>query len=166
MHIRLARSTDALAVAGVHVRSWQAGYRGLLPDDYLANLCPEDRASHYTLGQPFPPTTLVALEMGVVAGFATIGTSRDADATEDGELLALYVDPPAWGRGIGRSLMTAARKDLVEHGFSAAVLWVLVGNERAERFYRLDGWRPDGSQRQNQVWDVEVNEVRYRSPLF
>jgi hypothetical protein len=33
--VRVARPDDAAAVAGVHVRSWQQGYRGLLPDDFL-----------------------------------------------------------------------------------------------------------------------------------
>jgi hypothetical protein len=38
--IRLASpaDTDARAVAEVHVRSWQAAYRGLLPQDYLDGL--------------------------------------------------------------------------------------------------------------------------------
>ena len=38
---------DAMAVACVHVRSWQAAYRTLLPDDYLDQLRPEDRAQKY-----------------------------------------------------------------------------------------------------------------------
>ena len=46
-----------------------------------------------------------------------------------------------------------------------AVLWVLVGNERAQRFYRADGWRPDGAQRRVEVWNVLVDEIRYRCRL-
>lgn len=36
-----------MAVARVHVRSWQVAYRGLIPDGYLDRLCPEDRAVRY-----------------------------------------------------------------------------------------------------------------------
>lgn len=43
MLVRAARTDDALAVAGVHVRSWQVGYRGLLPDAYLDGLRAEER---------------------------------------------------------------------------------------------------------------------------
>ena len=45
--IRPAKSDDALEVARVHVRSWQAAYRGLLPDDYLDDLRAEERAQRY-----------------------------------------------------------------------------------------------------------------------
>ena len=34
-----------MAVARVHVRSWQVGYRGLLPDAYLDGLRAEERRS-------------------------------------------------------------------------------------------------------------------------
>lgn len=35
LNVRNAVPDNALAVAAVHVRSWQVGYRGLLPQDYL-----------------------------------------------------------------------------------------------------------------------------------
>ena len=61
--------------------------------------------------------------------------------------------------------MAEARERLGGGGFTEAVLWVLVGNERAERFYRIDGWWPDGRRRQDLVWGVTVDEVGYRRPL-
>jgi hypothetical protein len=42
---------------------------------------------------------------------------------------------------------------------------MLVGNVRAERFYAKDGWEPDGTQRTDTVWDVQVNDQRYRRTL-
>src|SRR5580704_17872478 len=64
LHVRPARPDDAGAVAAVHVRSWQVGYRGLLPDAYLEGLRPEDRMDHYTFGATDPevPSTMVAAE--------------------------------------------------------------------------------------------------------
>jgi len=41
MLLRPAEPDDALAVARVHVRAWQAAYRTLLPDDYLINFAPK-----------------------------------------------------------------------------------------------------------------------------
>jgi ribosomal protein S18 acetylase RimI-like enzyme len=165
--LRRAEPNDALAVAQVHVRSWQAGYRGLLPDDYLDGLIPEDRAARYTFGQlpPDRPATFVALDGDEVCGFVTTGPSRDDDTRGLGEVLALYVDPPCWGRGAGQALMHDARARLAHAGFRDAQLWVLVGNERAERFYRADGWVPDGSRRRDQIYGVEVDEVRFRRSL-
>jgi GNAT superfamily N-acetyltransferase len=43
MEIRRATGADAAAIADVHVRSWKGAYPGLLPQDYLDRLRPEDR---------------------------------------------------------------------------------------------------------------------------
>jgi ribosomal protein S18 acetylase RimI-like enzyme len=166
MIVRAARPDDAAAVAGVHVRSWQEAYRGLLPDDYLVGLRPEDRMDHYTFGSADPalPATSVATVDGVITGFVTTGPCRDPDVVEAGEVLALYVDPGAWGLGVGRRLMADGRAQL-ERRFRHAVLWVLVGNDRAQRFYDIDGWLPDDSRRTDEIWGVSVDEIRYRRPL-
>jgi GNAT superfamily N-acetyltransferase len=168
MQLRLAEPDDAMAVARVHVRSWQAAYRTLLPDDYLDQLRPEDRAKTYDFANldPLKPRTVVAAEEGVILGFATTMPSRDADLPEHGELCALYVDPDKWGQGIGAALIAAARANLHALGYQKALLWVLVGNARAERFYRIDQWMPDGHRRTDSGWKgIVVNEVRYQRGL-
>lgn len=164
--LRLATPSDALAVATVHVRAWQGGYRGLIADQYLDSLRAEDRAPRYTFGSADPnaPETVVAEVDGVVRGFATIGPCGEL-GPEIGELLALHVDPLAWGTGAGRALIADARARLVARGFTEAVLWVLVGNERAQRFYRIDGWRPEDVKRTVEIWGVEIFDERFRRPL-
>jgi GNAT superfamily N-acetyltransferase len=167
MLVRPAEPDDAISVARVHVRSWQAAYRDLLPHDYLERLRPEERARRYSFGSSDPrqPATIVAAEAGVIHGFATTAPARDADARDLGELCALYVDPDVWGRGVGVALVSAARAHLLALGFPHALLWVLAGNARAERFYRIDGWTPDGSRQTDVVWGAAVDKVRYRRPL-
>ncbi|MGH9204942.1 MAG: GNAT family N-acetyltransferase, partial [Acidimicrobiales bacterium] len=66
--VRTAQAGDKQAVAGVHVRSWQAAYRGLMPDAYLDGLDPDDRAARYTFGSddPLLPSTIVSGEEGVI----------------------------------------------------------------------------------------------------
>jgi hypothetical protein len=74
--VRSAVPADAMEVARVHVHSWQVAYRGLLPDAFLEGLRAEDRAGHYTFALPGEePATIVALEAGVIRGFATIGSA-------------------------------------------------------------------------------------------
>jgi len=168
MELRLAQSDDAMAVARVHVRSWQVAYRTLLPDDYLDQLRPEDRAKTYdfTNLDPVKPRTIVAADARAILGFATTMPSRDADLPDHGELCALYVNPDKWGQGIGAALIAAARADLLAQGHRKALLWVLVGNARAERFYRIDQWVADGSRRTDSGWKgIVVNEVRYQRGL-
>ncbi len=156
-----------MAVARVHVRSWQVGYRGLLPDAYLDGLRPEERAARYRFASENvrDPVTMVAVDDEEICGFATTSPARDLDVPNDGELCALYVDPEWWGRGVGRTLIGAARLQLFEMGFRSAVLWLLAGNARADRFYRKDGWAPDGLRRSDTMWGAAVDEARYRRVL-
>lgn len=165
--LRDAAPEDALAIAGVHVRAWQGAYRGLIADEFLDRLRPEDRAARYRLGDPDPdaPRTIVAEAGGEIWGFATTGPCRDADARGAGELYALYVDPPRWRGGTGRLLLTAASGRMRADGFAEAVLWVLRGNEMAERFYAAAGWRRDGAEREEQPYGVVSNVVRMRRSL-
>ena len=78
MELRPAGPGDVDAVGAVHAHTWQVAYRGLLPDDYLDHLRPEERAARYTFGSDDPalPRTLVATEDGVILGFATTGGPR------------------------------------------------------------------------------------------
>jgi GNAT superfamily N-acetyltransferase len=165
--IRDANPDDALAVAGVHVRSWQAAYRGLMDDEFLDRLRPEDRAAGYRFDRadPTAPHTIVAEADGEIWGFAATGPCRDEDAPRTGELYALYVEPPRWRTGTGRLLLDHATARFRDDGFEQAVLWVLRGNEGAERFYEAAGWRRDGAEREEQPYGVVSNVVRMRRSL-
>lgn len=155
MQLRRARIGDEPAVADVHVRSWQVGYRGLIADDFLDGLRPEDRAAAYTFGADDPLTVVAVTDR--IRGFVTVSPGA-------GELRALYVDPEAWGTGLGRALIVEAERRLARHHIAAG-LWVLTGNVRARRFYEVAGWRPDGAERRDRVWGAVLDEVGYRKTL-
>jgi GNAT superfamily N-acetyltransferase len=82
-----------------------------------------------------------------------------------GERCALYVDPDHRGHGIGVALVSVARTRLFDLGFRRAILCVLAGNIRAERFYLMDHWTPDGIWRTDEVWGTKVNDIRYQRNL-
>lgn len=165
--IRPAVAEDAMAVAKAHVRSWQVGYRGLVPADYLDALRPEDRAGRYNFDQMNldDPFTQVATDGDTICGHVTTGGCRDNDLAGSGEIWAIYVDPPRWGAGIGRRLMTAGCAQLHSQGRSLAHLWVITGNVRARRFYELSGWCCDGTRRTDTIGNQPIQEVRYQLPL-
>lgn len=165
LRIREAEPRDAEAVARIHVRSWQAAYRGQLSDAYLDGLSVEERLGQHraALESPGPHRTWVAEEDGRVVGFAVTGPSQDADADErTGELYAIYLDPDRFGAGIGKRLLDHALADLRERGFRTATLWVLETNERARRFYEREGWRADGLSTRERVDGEMRPTVRYR----
>jgi GNAT superfamily N-acetyltransferase len=168
VRLRAAVPGDELAVAAVHVASWRDAYRDLMPAEFLVALDPADRARRYTFDAPgrnAPATVLAVDDEDAIWGFATVGPSRDADTEGLGELYALYVDPPRLGTGTGRLLLADARARLAARGHPAAILWVLIGNAPARRFYARDGWERDGAERVEQPYGIVSTVVRYRCPL-
>ncbi len=166
--IRPATSRDAERLALVHVRSWQGAYRGLLPQDYLDGLAPEQRVRQWrrTLaGSDWPRSGVLVAEDGDLVGFACIGPSRDAAPVQVGEISSIYVLPAHWGVGVGTRLMAAALASLRAAGFAEAHLWVLDTNARAIRFYESAGWRADGDGKTAEIGGVTITEVRYRCEL-
>ena len=70
-----------------------------------------DDPVHLRFHDPVVPHTVVAVDSGVLCGFATTGRCEDPETHGAGELQALYVDPSSWGAGIGRTLMEEAGDD-------------------------------------------------------
>ncbi len=167
--VRPAVPEDAPALAAVHVRSWQAAYRGIVPDAVLNSLSVERRAAFWadTITDLQPPTGIwVAEHDGAVAGFVHVRRSKDHGAEPSvGEVGAIYLIPEAWSRGLGRALLDTAVVELGRNGFEAATLWVFRDNARARRFYERAGWAPDGEAKSIEIGGVSLVEVRYRIDL-
>lgn len=148
------------------MRSWKAAFPGLLPQDYLDALSPADRLEQWeqALGSEGQwPAVLVADEGAKILGFAAVGPTRDDDSEEEvvGELYTLYIDPPAFGAGVGTALLDSAIAALRSGGFEQATLWVLHSNVRARRFYERHGWTAEGTTKEHD-WDAFVaTDVRY-----
>jgi GNAT superfamily N-acetyltransferase len=174
MLIRRATPRDVTAVATVHVRSWQAAYRGLMPDEVLDGLSVERRAGmwrsilqlglagHVVLVAEADGADGAGQDGDTLCGFVHVGPARDADqGPETAELASIYLLPEAWGHGTGRALMTGAVEVMREAGYASAVLWVLVANEQARRFYEIAGWSCDGTEKSELFGPVTLTETRY-----
>jgi GNAT superfamily N-acetyltransferase len=161
--VRSAHESDADAIGRIQVESWKAAYAGLLPDETIAAFDVAARQQMWREGLARVPrpgsATFVAVADEHVIGFATVGASHSEH--EAGELYAIYVHPASWGNGAGRLLIGRAEQSLRDSGFRHALLWVLTGNDRAERFYRAAGWARDG-EKQDTFQGAEVVELRYR----
>jgi L-amino acid N-acyltransferase YncA len=163
--IRQAGPADAEAVGAVHVRGWQWGYRGQLPDALLAGLDAGQRASRWReiMTAPDPTATVVVAESnGSIVGFASCGPTRDPDGdNHTGEVYAIYVEEESAGTGAGTALLQAVIDDLWARGFHDAMLWVLETNARARRFYEREGWHADGATKSEDFEGFTLHEVRY-----
>jgi GNAT superfamily N-acetyltransferase len=168
VNVRPATAEDADAIGRVQVETWGAAYRGLMPDEAIAGFDLEGRQRMWREGlarEPRPGSATFVAELdGEVVGFASVGRSREEDADNEGELYAIYLLPSCWDRGIGRALLERAEESMRTFGFERAILWVMEGNERGERFYRAGGWECDG-RKLDTFQGAEIAELRYRKAL-
>jgi GNAT superfamily N-acetyltransferase len=168
MLIRPAEASDAAAIALVHVRSWQSAYRGLVPQEFLDTLSPAERRpvwEHLLAESSWPENGVLVAEVdGRVAGFVRMCPTRDhgEDSANVAEITAIYLEPEAWGTGIGRRLMASAIDTLAQAGYKEATLWVLDSNTRARRFYGSAGWNSDDAVKVDTTRGFPLKEVRYR----
>lgn len=162
--VRAAQASDWLAAARIHVAGWQHTYRGAMSDEFLDGLVPEEwskwRKDIYS-NPPDHVRLLVATVDDSVVGYVDVGRSRSGDEEITGELYGIYVEPDHIGHGHGRALIKAAREALVELGHDRVELWVLSNNDRARRFYEIDGWVADGAEKTEALGGGVVHEVRY-----
>ena len=166
--VRIGDVADAAAIAAVHVRSWRAVYRGIMPDEILDRLDVGERTAMWSriLSSPEADVIVVEDERQGIAGFCALIRARDADLDgSTGEVAAIYVDPERWRSGRGAALITEAHARAKRRGFVVLTLWVLEENQRARRFYEAVGFRPDGAERVEDEDGFAACEIRYRAEL-
>lgn len=167
--IREAVLADVEPIAVVHVATWRAAYRGIVPDHILDNLSLTRRQANWrrTLEQPGGQENLVCLAGEQLLGFASFGPTRDEDndAAVTAELMALYVHPEHWRQGCGTRLWQEVQRRVAGR-YQEITLWVLCDNARARQFYERIGFveEPDRIKSLPR-FDAEVYEVRYRRSL-
>ena len=124
MIIRDAELGDARGIAEVHVRSWQAAYAGIIPDEDLARLSVDQRKQFWTqILSKDVRATFVLVIGGLVVGWSGFGPARDEDCDPIlvAELYGIYLFPEYWSMGYDKQLYRATetriRQSLVENLF-------------------------------------------------
>ena len=141
--LRDATHEDASAVTALHVASWRASYRGVLPDAYLDGEAEAERGAHWkkTLASlKADDLVLLAETSEGLRGF--ISVYRNAEPGYDAYLDNLHVRPGHRGGGLGRQLLAAALERMIEGGAKTLCLWAFDQNQGAIRFYQRLGGRP------------------------
>jgi GNAT superfamily N-acetyltransferase len=129
MHIREATVADVAEMHGVRtsVRENRLGDPAWIqPHDYEAMLVERGRG-------------WVAEAEGRIVGFAVADASRM-------NVWALFVDPAAEGRGVGRRLHDAMMEWFFADAGAERVWLSTDPGTRAERFYQAASWRPAGPE--------------------
>lgn len=167
MSIRLARTSDAYAIATVHVHSWQYAYKGILSDEGLKTLSIVEKEAYWKKALRKSHTLLVYEEENTVIGFIYFSPSLDKDKnpTKIGEIIALYLLPNFQGRGFGKELITHVLHLFEERGLREVVLWVLAKNRQGRDFYEKIGFVADGHEKFSHRRGTKLKEIRYTKQI-
>ena len=169
MCVRDAQLQDAPEIARVHILSWRAAYRGLIPDSILEDLDIQERTLRWNklLSRP-DEWIFVAVDQESLVGFCSLAPARDGeeDPKVVAEIVAIYVDPEKWGQGFGKALSEAVLQRARKGGFQELILWVLRENHRARDFYDRLGFHVDGAgDAKGFAPGLVIPQVRYRLQL-
>jgi putative acetyltransferase len=133
--LRPATADDVDTVADLFHRGWHDAHPGNVPDGLTVRRTAE--AFHDRVAQRVAETdeTTVAEVDGMIAGFIMIAGD---------EVEQVYVDRAFRGSEVAAVLLTEAERQVAAAGFDVAWLAVVVGNDRAQAFYRRQGWTDEG----------------------
>ncbi len=147
--------SDCKEVAGLYVAAWKEGYKGLLPQNYLDELTP-DKINHVIDDGSF-----VVLDGERIAAHCHARAAAEPEWRGWGEIHTMYTHPDYWRKGYGTAVFKCAEEWLYERGFNEVYLYVLEGNERAERFYKAQGFFPNGGTLCCEIAGIVVTDNRY-----
>jgi predicted N-acetyltransferase YhbS len=143
--IREATSADADAMAHVMIAAIRTAFLGIVPDQYLNWITPEESAANWQRdiraaaidgGDCF----LVAEDPnGTVVGLIRAGPRDDDDPIYQGEVMALSVSPSHQHQGIGRALVRASVQFLASSGIHSLLVQVLSSNPNRPFYEQLGG---------------------------
>jgi len=139
LEIREAILEDAYRIADIHTKSRREAYKGIISESSLDNNSDinkraEDWKCRLTESQE-GIKTFVAIDGDILAGFTTIGKSRNNKYLEYSELYAIYLDPYYFKKGIGKALFQAGLKYAITNNYKKMFVNVLSDNKIAIDFY-------------------------------
>lgn len=146
---------DVPQVKELYTAAWKAGYKGLLPQKYLDELTPDKINSVIDDG------SFVALDGERIAAHCHARAAGEQEWRGWGEIHTMYTHPDYWRQGYGTAAFKRAEEYLYERGYDEVYLYVLEGNERAERFYKAQGFFPNGGTLCCEIADTVVTDNRF-----
>ncbi|QUJ67872.1 GNAT family N-acetyltransferase [Photobacterium sp. GJ3] len=155
---------DIKEVANLHLRSWLLAYKALLPKAMLDHLTVEKKIQSWeSILDNNQIHAIASVTEGKISGFVCFGMSRDSDKNrEEGELIAIYIDPLFLRQGIGSILIDHVKHEMRSLGYRSISLWVLKGNISAKLFYHQHGFNCVHTSRELTFWGHEISEFRMK----
>ncbi|MFZ3219485.1 MAG: GNAT family N-acetyltransferase [Rhodoferax sp.] len=166
--VRPATLRDAKAIAELHNATVREAFQSAVTDTAIPVMPLDKRQAYWREAIEYAePQVQVALDDDKIVGFVGFDRSRDKGTPPTmGEIWAIYVAQPYWGKGVGLALWDAAREGLQEEGCTHVSIWVPIANDRALRFHDLAGFKRElNSAKTVAIGPVKVEEIRLKRAL-
>ena len=143
-HIRAAHQNDVLGMAKVRLDTWRATYRSIVPDEFLKGLSYQSTSERWQKAfwenrKPGVAVFVAENELKDIVGIAICGPEQSQDPIYLGEIYVLYVLPQHQNQGIGRELVAACVRHLIQKlKVETMLVWVIAENPY-RRFYESLG---------------------------
>ena len=144
--IRFAVPSDAPDMAKIHMRSWEAVYKNIMPVEYLEAQNAKRPDLWRKIITENNTTQYVIQKDGITVGImCVVPTPQDDDAESNvGELEGIYLHPDYYRQGIGTQAMEFAYNKARSWGKTVMTLWVFAENISSIKFYEKCGFTADG----------------------
>ena len=165
--IRMAQQSDCAELAKVHVASWQAGFKGIIDQDYLDKLDVDARALGWSkLLSGERDKVYLQFDSESLIGFTSSCHCRDDDAqVTRGEIVTFYFLEQYWGKGFS----TEAVHRIVKAAFSGDLSCgklnriqgdTVLGNSASESLLLKVGFKEEGIRRQSGYWKNQFHDLK------
>ena len=138
---RKANIKDSLAIAKVHVESWQKSFAGIVPQEFLDNLTIEKREVAFR--QRFDDENykmfVAKTAQNEIVGFADFGKAREDGFGFEAELYAIYLLSEFQGKGIGENLFRLCQKEMISGGVNSMYLMALAVSPYKSFYEKMGG---------------------------
>jgi GNAT superfamily N-acetyltransferase len=139
--LRPASTSDAHAIARIHVAGWQSAYRGILADEHLDSISIDQRQAFWKQQLHHDGCLLFVVDdpRHGVTGFAFAGPHHGNLNQYRGEIHAIYVLEQFQRRGLGQQLFRHTVAALREARYRNMMVWALKQNPYRQFYERLGG---------------------------
>jgi GNAT superfamily N-acetyltransferase len=150
--LRTATAADCDGIVDIFLACWRESYAPVLPSHVVQSMT--DERARALWASAFANRARTD-EIMVAAGGGPRGlcgvVRYELDATGQGVIWSLYVDPASQGSGLGTRLLQQAETALAERGAKTASLSVFSGNTPSLAFYARHGWQPGSETEESRL---------------
>lgn len=163
--IRLAVPADAPDMAEVHMCSWEAAYKDIIPAEYIREKNATRPALYERVITEGNTNSYVIQHDGKTIGIMRIASPQDDDVGDNFyELHYIYLHPDYFRMGIGTQAMKFAFDIARGLGRTEMTVWVFAENANTIKFYEKCGFVPDGKTKTHDM-GKSMGSIRMRRGL-